>query len=262
MPRGAPSRSALMNRLRRHLVQAWTNHEFHRSHFLALYVRHIKAAGFDLPASVKAVHVGDAILGVLSNQPNGTVYSPQGHAVDFIRNQLEYRLTAATASPYMINLERDGLLTRVMHVGGRKTDRVTLTPAGWAYLGGSPVGPCPEFWLPGFGPTVPAPAPAATVPIPPATPASSSTDDLVRLCLRLGEERDEWHRRYDQAVANGDELVQRLIVADAEITRLRGLVPEAVTVHSNGSGTSTVGSRISDSEREALDRLMREIPTV
>ncbi len=263
MPTGTRGRSSHMSNIRAGLAQAVNTGQLNASHFFFLYLRHCEAAGIARPAAMTAKYMRAAILGILSNQKNYTIYDKNGHAVDHLREMMEGFLTSAAMSSYMVSLTKEGLIDRKMHTGGRKTDQVTLTAAGLKEVGGHPVGPTPGFWLPGYEPS--GNYRASTIAPPsqmPATGAGSySNAALTRLCIRLGCERDEWEHKYEQAISNNDELVQRLIVADEEIRQLRERLANPQLVHSNGSSDTGLRGRLSATEQEALDRLMREIPT-
>lgn len=235
-------------RLRRDVQRDIAEGRLHIAHAAAEYVRRQQAAGIS-SSRMGSDFTVPMVLGALANC-GGMISDDRGRA----------RQALDRCVPFMPGVERalqvgtqDGLLEVDTH--GNHTTRIALTAAGWAALGNVAPG--------AYEPSAAAPQPPVEQPPAAAPPADTPTPPvgaLERLCIRLGVERDEWRERAEQAAANNDTLIERLAEAQAEIMRLRALLPEAQHVHGSNGSSGSLRGRLSATEQEALDRLMREVP--
>ncbi|HEY3492175.1 MAG TPA: hypothetical protein VGK43_04425 [Solirubrobacterales bacterium] len=222
----------------------------------------------------------DAMLAVLVRTFGGKVENSSGHAALALNRAMRNPMTrTAFNRQALVPAEERGLIRRTMHVGGKRTDVIQITTKGLKHIGPPPHDPI-EFWLPGYEPggrynkrrlpkarsgninvapdapddvvveqvqEVTPPPPAPPVQFPADVPTIPTIDvlSLQRLVLSLDA-------RLRQAESNNDVLVTRLVEANDEITRLRGLVPEAVLVHTS---PPTLGERLTEAEAARLAEL-------
>lgn len=227
----------------------------HPAHALLLADAHFKAMRLSAPRAVWRDIAYPGVLAILARQPGMTVSDPHGLAIQQLSGWVP--LVSRGAVGLMVrDAVKEGHVERVQPAGGRRTYSVTLTQAGFNYIGGQ-LAPPPEFWVDGYEPGGrfrPAP-PVEQVAAPPAV---NYDERLGRLALDLAarvEAKDQQIAEMEQHIS---ALVVRLGDAHDEINRLRAR-PAAPA--DNGHGEYPVRDLLSDEQRAALERLMQEIPT-
>jgi hypothetical protein len=278
-------------RISREIRNAASQRRIGAHHVRPLVFRHLRAVGLPDPRGMaldyNIAYVVAAVVGA-----GGVLEGTQ--AVSELWDLLEAKPVARTGlTSWLTEAARRNLLVLEKPTpGARLYSRIRVTAKGIKSLGKFPPAPPADFWLDGYGPggkyRVPGQPVDTTPPVPPRLTAADVTaaraavtwepelplepvvaadpiDDtlaLQKLALLLGDERDTWRHRYEQAEINIDDLVTRLGNAHEEITRLRKLIPEAVLVRlDNGEDPldSSIQGRLTADAKAQLAALMAEL---